>query len=86
MPGRHVLTPREAEVLGGLQEQVIDGQTGIVASTNEEFAAAIELLLKDRELAAKYGENGRRHVAERFLITRYLRDYLGVLNDLHRRG
>ena len=72
--------------VGGLQEQVIDGQTGIVASTNEEFADAIALLLKDRELAARYGENGRKHVAQRFLITRYLRDYLGVLNDLHRRA
>ncbi|MEX0749165.1 MAG: glycosyltransferase [Dehalococcoidia bacterium] len=72
--------------VGGLQEQVIDGQTGIVAHTNEEFAAGIELLLKNRELAARYGENGRRHVARRFLITRYLRDYLQVLNALHRRS
>jgi glycosyltransferase involved in cell wall biosynthesis len=72
--------------VGGLQEQVIDGETGIVAGTNEEFANAIDLLLKNRELARKYGENGRRHVAQRFLITRYLRDYLTVLNDLHRRS
>jgi len=71
---------------GGLQEQVIDGETGIVAATNAEFARAILTLLKDRGLAAKYGENGRRHVAQRFLITRYLRDYLTVLNELHRRG
>jgi glycosyltransferase involved in cell wall biosynthesis len=70
--------------VGGLQEQVIDGETGIVAQTNEEFAAGIELLLKNRELAARYGENGRRHVANRFLITRYLRDYLQLLNELHR--
>jgi trehalose synthase len=72
--------------VGGLQEQVVDGETGIVAATNEEFAAAIDLLLKNRELARRYGENGRRHVAQRFLITRYLRDYLHVLTDLHRRS
>jgi trehalose synthase len=72
--------------VGGLQEQVIDGETGIVAQTNEEFAAGVELLLKNRELAARYGENGRRHVANRFLITRYLRDYLQLLNELHRRS
>lgn len=72
--------------VGGLQEQVIDGQTGIVAETNEQFASAIEKLLENRGLAREYGENGRRHVAERFLITRYLRDYLTVLNDLHRRS
>ena len=69
---------------GGLTEQVIDEQTGLVATTTEEFAAAIERLLGDQSLAKKLGENGRRHVADHFLITRYLRDYLKILNDLHR--
>jgi trehalose synthase len=72
--------------VGGLQEQVIDGETGIVAQSGDEFARAIDLLLENRGLARQYGENGRRHVAQRFLITRYLRDYLHVLNDLHRRS
>jgi trehalose synthase len=70
----------------GLQEQVIDGRTGLVAGTTEEFAAAVGRLLDDREIAAVYGEHGRQHVAERFLITRYLRDYLDVLGDLHRKS
>ncbi|MBI5283879.1 MAG: glycosyltransferase [Chloroflexi bacterium] len=69
---------------GGLTEQVIDGKTGLVATTTEEFAAAIERLLADPALARKLGENGRAHVAERFLITRYLKDYLQILNELHR--
>jgi len=69
---------------GGLTEQVIDGKTGLVARTTEEFAAAIEKLLTDKALARKLGENGRRHVADHFLITRYLRDYLQILNELHR--
>jgi trehalose synthase len=69
---------------GGLAEQVLDGETGLVATTTEEFAAAIERLLRDQSLAKKLGENGRRHVADHFLITRYLRDYLQILNELHR--
>ncbi len=69
---------------GGLTEQVIDGVTGLTATTTEEFAAAIERLLTDRETARKLGENGRRHVADHFLITRYLKDYLQILNELHR--
>ena len=69
---------------GGLTELVIDGEPGLVARTTEEFAAAIERLLTDQALARKLGENGRRHVAEHFLITRYLRDYLEILNELHR--
>jgi trehalose synthase len=70
----------------GLQEQVIDGATGIVASGTEQFAGAVNRLLENPELARQLGENGRRHVAERFLITRYLRDYLNILNELHRKG
>jgi trehalose synthase len=69
---------------GGLEEQVIDGQTGLVARTTAEFADAVGRLLENRETAAKFGENGRRHVADRFLITRYLGDYLGILTELHR--
>jgi trehalose synthase len=71
--------------VGGLTEQVIDGETGLIATTSEEFATAIERLLADPALAAKLGENARKHVANRFLITRYLKDYLHLLNALHRK-
>jgi trehalose synthase len=70
----------------GLQEQVIDGHSGSVATGTPAFAAAILRILSDARLAAKFGENGRQHVAERFLITRYLRDYLKVLADLQRKS
>ena len=69
---------------GGLPEQVIDGETGLIATTTEEFALAIERLLADPALAQRLGENARQRVAERFLITRYLSDYLQTLNALHR--
>jgi trehalose synthase len=68
----------------GLLEQVIDGKTGLVADTNAEFEHAIGKLLSEPDLAHRLGEAGRRHVAERFLITRYLRDYLQMLDELHR--
>jgi glycosyltransferase involved in cell wall biosynthesis len=68
----------------GLLEQVIDGQTGLIAETTEDVAAAARRLLDDHELAARLGAQGRRLVASRFLITRYLRDYLQILGKLHR--
>lgn len=71
---------------GGLTEQVIDGRTGIIAKTTDEFAAAVSRLLEDPATAANYGKSGRQHVAERFLITRYLRDYLRILDELHRKN
>jgi trehalose synthase len=67
-----------------LPEQVLDGETGLLANTTEEFASAVDRLLGDPALAKKLGENGHRHVASHFLITRYLRDYLAILNALHR--
>jgi trehalose synthase len=70
----------------GLQEQIIDGETGIVAATTDDFVAGVLRLLEDPDLARKYGEHGRHHVAERFLITRYLRDSLRLLDELHRKG
>ena len=61
---------------GGLTEQVIDGETGLIATTTDEFADAIARLLDDPALGAKVGRKRPAHVRERFLITRYLRDYL----------
>jgi trehalose synthase len=69
----------------GLREQVIDGETGLVAHTTEECAEAIVRLMQNPDFAARLGENGRRHVSERFLITRYLRDELTILGELHRK-
>jgi trehalose synthase len=71
---------------GGLTEQVIDGKTGIIANTTEEFADAVARLLDDPAAARELGRSGRQHVAERFLITRYLKDYLLILDELHRKS
>jgi trehalose synthase len=68
----------------GLTEQVLDGQTGLVARQPAEFETHVERLLDDAALGARLGEAGRRHVTERFLITRYLRDQLRIFNQLHR--
>jgi trehalose synthase len=71
---------------GGLTQQVIDGRTGIVANTTDEFAAAVTKLLDDPGYAANLGKAGRQHVIDQFLITRYLQDYLLILNELHRKN
>jgi trehalose synthase len=68
----------------GLLKQVIDGRTGLVAETERQFEDAIARLIADRALASRLGAAGRDHVTERFLITRYLRDYLQLLDGLVR--
>ena len=63
---------------------MIDGETGIIARTTEEFADAVSELIEDPDKAATYARRGRQLVSERFLITRYLGDYLRILTELHR--
>lgn len=69
---------------GGLTQQVIDGETGLVARSTDEFAAAVARLLDEPDTAARFGDRGRRRVADEFLITRYLRDELRILGQLGR--
>jgi trehalose synthase len=68
----------------GLTQQVIDGKTGLIANHPADFETLVARLLRDPSLGARLGDAGRRHVSERFLITRYLRDQLNVLNELHK--
>jgi len=68
----------------GLQEQVVDGETGVIVETQEQFADAIVGLLGDPGRARQLGAAGRRRVQQRFMITRYLRDYLRILGEMHR--
>jgi trehalose synthase len=59
----------------GLPLQVIDGETGLLADSAEEFGTAVLRLLRLPEEAERLGANGQRYVEERFLVLRGLRDY-----------
>ncbi len=50
--------------VGGATEVVIDGFTGILAKTTEEWEEAIINLVKYPELRNKYGNNGRKRVEQ----------------------
>lgn len=69
---------------GGLEQQVVDGQTGLVARSADAFTESIATLLENREMAQRFGRNGKRRVADHFLMTRYLKDYVQILHGLHR--
>ncbi len=71
---------------GALPEQVIDGRTGFLAENERQFAERMVALLRDRRLAVEMGRAGRQHVADNFLITRYLADTLQLLRRLVRIG
>jgi trehalose synthase len=67
---------------GGIPLQLRDGETGRLAESVDEFAAAVCELLRDPAEARALGVAGRRAVAERFLITRLLREQLELFADV----
>ena len=74
--------PVVASPQGGIPRQVIDGQTGYLARTTDQFAQRIVELHQHPELGARLGQAGHRHVQDNFLITRYLRDYLSLFRQM----
>ena len=68
--------------VGGIPLQVHDGVTGYLVSSIEDCAARCLAILEDPELATTLGRNGKEHVRERFLMPRYLRDYLKIFTEV----
>jgi trehalose synthase len=62
--------------------QVQDDKSGYLVTTVEECAQRIGQLLSDPELRNRMGSFGREEVRDRFLITRYLHDYVRMFRQL----
>jgi trehalose synthase len=78
--GRPVVASR----IGGIQDQIIDGRSGLLVDPLdlEAFGAALIHLLSDRRRAARIGAAAHRRVRDRFLGPRHLGQYLELLSDL----
>lgn len=66
----------------GCRAQLVDGHSGYLCATVEEFAYRIASILADPALARRLGLAGREQVQRRFLITRLLADYLALFREL----
>lgn len=75
--GKPVVTSR----IGGLQEQVLDGTTGLLVEPRDlpGFGAALEMLLLDSDTAERMGEEAREHVRREYLGARHLVQYADLL-------
>lgn len=73
-------TPVIGGNVGGIRHQIQDGYNGFLVSSVEECAARIVQLLKDETLRRTMGERGRETVRRRFLLTRYLEQYLDLFS------
>jgi trehalose synthase len=81
--GRPVVASR----LGGIEDQIVDGQSGILVHDPLDLAAfgrAITDLLNDPQRAEEIGRGARKRVRDRFLSVRSLLDYLAVIRRIVR--
>jgi len=77
--------PVVASALGGIQDQIEDGRSGVLLGDPRDgaaFGAAVCRLLRDPDAASAIGSAARERVRERFLSDRSLVDYLGLLGRL----
>ncbi len=68
--------------VGGIRLQIQDHHTGFLVTSPEGAALRIRYLLQHREMIREMGIKAREVVAENFLLTRHLRDYLALIITL----
>jgi trehalose synthase len=77
--------PVVASRIGGIQDQIVDGDSGLLLPDPRDLAAygaAVAGLLADPVRAERMGERARERVRDRFLSVRSLLDYLGVVRKV----
>ena len=81
--GRPVVASR----VGGIQDQIVDGESGILLDDPRDldaFGRAVTELLADHRRADAMGAAARRTVYERFLPTRHLLEWVKLVSSLAR--
>jgi len=77
-------TPVIGSNVGGIRYQIEDGVNGFLVSSVEQAAARIVQLLKDKKLRDEMGERGRDIVREKFLLPRYVEQYLDLFGEFRK--
>jgi trehalose synthase len=78
--------PVIASAVGGIPLQIAHKYSGILTYTIEGTAYWIKQLIQEPEYAKRLGIHGRSHVANNFLITRQIQDYLLLFLSLYNRS
>jgi trehalose synthase len=76
--------PVVASAVGGIVDQVVDGETGYLVSPGDlaGFADRVSHLLDTPAEAARLGQNARRRVTAHFLADRHLLQYAELLESM----
>jgi trehalose synthase len=81
--GRPVIASR----VGGIQDQIVDGESGLLLDDPADlyaFGKALDRVLSDDDLATRLGENARERVRDRYLGDRHLMQYVDLFEQLYR--
>jgi trehalose synthase len=73
--------PVVASAVGGIVDQIVDGETGFLVEPNDlaGFARRVRDLLAAPEEAARLGRNARERVIAQFLADRHLLQYADLV-------
>ena len=76
--------PVVASAVGGIQDQVVDGESGLLVEPDdlEGFASAVTGLLEDPARAEWMGHNARERVRGAFLGARHLEQYVDLFEGV----
>jgi len=67
--------------VGGIRRQIEDGVNGFLVSSVEETAERIVQLIRDEKLRKSLGKEARETVRTKFLMIRYLENYLDLIGS-----
>jgi trehalose synthase len=77
--------PVVASAVGGIQDQIVDGESGLLLpdpSDLDGFAALLARVLDDPAAAARLGAAARERVRDRFLGDRHLIQYVDLFAQM----
>jgi trehalose synthase len=76
--------PVVASRVGGIQDQIEDGQQGRLVDPRDltSFANAVQALLEDPAAGARMGAAATKRVCERYLVPHYLGAYLELIDRI----
>ena len=79
-------TPVIGGNVGGIRYQIEDSKNGFLVSSVEEAAERMVSLVKNKKLREKMGKAARETVRKKFLLSRYLEEYLNLFNSLQKKS
>jgi trehalose synthase len=67
--------------VGGIRQQITDGENGFLVNSVEEAADRIVQLLKNQKLREQFGTRARETVRQNYLLSHLVEDWINLLTD-----